>query len=189
MALSRSMATDRRKPPKILLEGWPGIGKTTVARRVADELAAVGVTVAGFTTRELRKGRARVGFEVGALNGERAVLAHVERSGQPRVGKYGVDVEAFERIALPALAAPPADVVVVIDELGKMELASDAFQSAVLRVFNEPVAVLATVHVARHPFTDELRRRPDVETLRVTAANREGLPGQLVARLGTTRRG
>ncbi len=68
---------------------------------------------------------------VETLSGDRGVLAHVALPGPPRVGRYGVDLQAFERIALPALAASQPGGVVVVDELGKMELASAAFRDVV----------------------------------------------------------
>jgi nucleoside-triphosphatase len=39
------------------------------------------------------------------------------------------------------------------------------------------------VHAFRHPFTDELKRRPGVELVRLTRANRDELPDALAARL------
>ena len=52
-----------------------------------------------------------------AVGGPSAVLAHVHLAGPPRVGRYGVDLTAFERVALPALGMPGAEGVMVIDEL------------------------------------------------------------------------
>ena len=167
---------------RVLLEGRPGSGKTTVARRLVQQLRAAGVPTAGFTTEEIREGGQRVGFAVESVSGQRGVLAHVTRPGPPRVGKYGVDLSAFERIALPALAAPPG-AVIVIDELGKMELASDRFREAVEAIFDGGSAVVATVHAFRHPLTDALKARPDVEILRITSGNRDSLPGELLERL------
>lgn len=44
--------------PRLLLEGRPGIGKTTVTRRLLQLLQEAGVPVGGFTTGELRPGGA-----------------------------------------------------------------------------------------------------------------------------------
>ncbi|MFL5821000.1 MAG: nucleoside-triphosphatase [Solirubrobacteraceae bacterium] len=176
---------------KVLLEGRPGAGKTTVARRFWHLAREAGIAITGFVTEEIREEGRRTGFRLETTAGRRGVLAHVEFGGPPRVGRYGVDLGALERLAIPALEAQSA--VTVVDELGKMELASEAFRSAVAGLFGRSDAVVvATVQSARHPFTDELKRRSDVDTLPVRAANRDQLPGQLVGRLvrlGGHRRG
>jgi nucleoside-triphosphatase len=168
---------------RILLEGRPGIGKTTVAEALADRLRASGVAVRGILTREIRERGRRVGFAVEGLEGgTRGLLAHVDRRGTSRVGKYGVDVAELERVALPELDAPGrARSIAIIDELGKMELRSERFRDAVERLFEGPAPVIATVMRGRHPFTDALKQRPDVEVVEVTLANRDGLPARLAA--------
>jgi nucleoside-triphosphatase len=95
-----------------------------------------------------------------------------------------VDLDAFERLALPALEGAPAEGILLIDELGKMELASERFRQAVESLLERPLPTVATVQVARHPFTDALRRRRGVETVRLVAANRDRLPDELARRLG-----
>src|SRR5919108_670065 len=127
--------------PTILLEARPGAGKTTVARRLVKLLEGRGISVSGFTTEEIREGRRRVGFRVESASGDRAVLAHVDLPGPPRVGRYGVDLEAFERLALPALE-PQEDGVAIVDELGKMELASAGFRDAVVALFDSDLPLV-----------------------------------------------
>jgi nucleoside-triphosphatase len=147
---------------------------------LAELLRERGISLRGFVTEELRGGRQRVGFAVETFEGKRATLAHVTFSGPPRVGRYGVDLEAFERVALPALAGVKEEELVVIDELGKMELASEAFQGAVSELFDRRLPLVATVQVARHPFTDALKR--EAEVVRVTRANRDELPAMIAER-------
>jgi nucleoside-triphosphatase len=134
-------------------------------------------------TEELRESGQRIGFVVETFAGERATLAHIRFAGPPRVGRYGVDLDAFERLALPALRGAKDAAVLVIDELGKMELASESFRDAVSTVFDGALPTVATVQAARHPFTDALKADSAVDTLGVTRANRDALPQQLAARL------
>jgi nucleoside-triphosphatase len=174
---------DEKRPLRLLLEGRPGIGKTTVARRLLALLRDAGIPLGGFVTDEIRRGGRREGFAVQTVAGQRGVLAHVELPGPPRVGRYGVDLPAFERVALPAMAGPQPVGVVVVDELGRMELASAAFRDAMSELLDREVAVVATVHVHRHPFTDALKRRPDLRVVRVTERSRDALPERLAAEL------
>jgi len=142
-----------RGAPKLLLEGRPGIGKTTAAGRIAALLRDSGVPVSGFVTREIRKSRQRVGFSLVTLEGEEDTLAHVDFSGPPRVGKYGVDLAVLETIGVDALRAARTDGVVIVDELGKMELASESFRDAFSALVAGSTALIATVQLARHPDT------------------------------------
>ncbi|MFF0396667.1 nucleoside-triphosphatase [Streptomyces sp. NPDC005248] len=173
---------------RILLEGRPGVGKTTAIRRLAALLQ--GRDIVGFTTEEIRQGGARVGFALETAAGRRAVLAHAGFPGPPKVGRYGVDLGVMDRLALPALPAlmaasadPAPRQLVLIDELGRMELASASFREAVRSLFEADVDVVATVHAHSDPFTDALKQRPDIELIALTRANRNALPERLATRL------
>ncbi len=176
---------DRPDPrPRILLTGRPGCGKTTVVRRAVERIG-VG-RCAGFYTEEVRERGRRVGFDVVTLDGRRGPLARVGVPG-PRVGRYGVDLASFERLAVSALEAGlqnPA-LLLVIDEIGKMELFSTRFVELLEPVFDPqaPNAVLGTVLRGRHRYVDSLRRRPGVRVVAVTVENRDRLPRQLSAEL------
>ena len=98
-----------------------------------------------------------------------------------RVGRYGVNLEEFERLALPELARRDVDLI-VIDEIGKMECASARFRRAVEDALDSPVSVLATVGISHVPFFDALRARPDVELLTLTELNRDSLVTEILAR-------
>jgi nucleoside-triphosphatase len=167
---------------KVLIEGRPGSGKTTAARRLISLLSENGAGVAGFTTAEIRRGRGRIGFSIETVDGRAGVLAHVDFDG-PRVGKYGVDLTTFEDLALPALEVGGDDTIVVIDELGRMELLSDAFRAQVEALFARDNSLVATVHIYRHPFTERLKHGPGTEVVKITNANRDDLPSDIAAQL------
>ncbi|MGI5143312.1 MULTISPECIES: nucleoside-triphosphatase [unclassified Streptomyces] len=173
-------------PTRILLEGRPGVGKTTAIRRLATLVRTR--EVVGFTTEEIRHGGTRVGFALETLTGRRAVLAHVDFPGPPRVGRYGVDLGVMERLALPALewaaTRPAPGPLVLVDELGRMELACAPLRDTVGSLFRADFDVVATVHVHRDPFTDALKGRHDINVVPITPANRDVLPEELARRLG-----
>ena len=167
---------------KLLLTGPPGIGKTTVIHTV---LAGIEINAGGFYTHEMREGGRRVGFTLKTLDGNEGVLAHIDYQGGHRVGRYVVDIPLFEDMALPALErAVRTKELIVIDEIGKMELFSRRFQEMVLRVLDQDERhLLGVIYQGRGTFVESIRRRADVEVIVVSHANRDELPPQLIMRL------
>jgi nucleoside-triphosphatase len=164
----------------LLITGSPGVGKTTLVLRVLADLPAE--TACGFITQELRQGGRRVGFEVQTLGGESGVLAHTDIKSRHRVGRYGVDVASFEKLALPTLDATNADAsLIVIDEIGKMECFSARFRETVVNALDAEQAVLATIPLRGKQFIEKLKARPDVTLLRITRQNRDELAQQVQA--------
>ncbi|HEC83372.1 MAG TPA: NTPase [Firmicutes bacterium] len=169
---------------KILLTGLPGIGKTTVIQKVTSRLRD---RVGGFITREQREGGRRTGFVIETLDGKRAILAVRSSKGKPRVGRYRVIVENIESVAVRALEnAWHAGKIVVVDEIGKMELASNRFKNLIETIIESDTMILGTLSVARDPLLEAIRRREDIELIEVTMQNRESLPDRIVKILGTT---
>lgn len=168
----------------LLLTGRPGVGKTTLIRRVAE---ALGTRAGGFFTEELRGPGGRKGFRLVTLDGQEAVMAHValRGGGRPQVGRYGVDVGAVERVGVPALRrAVAAGQVVVIDEIGKMELFCGPFKEAVLQAVGGPCTVLATAMAMPNPWVDSLKAMPLVTVWEITIGNRERMVEQVLKWLG-----
>lgn len=169
----------------ILLTGSPGSGKTTLIRRVIERLPP---PLSGFYTQELRVGGARKGFELVTLDGQRGILAHVEIRGRPRIGKYGVDLDVLDRLAVAAIRAALQEGdkhrTVVIDEIGPMEMLSQNFCNAVLEALDSPVGVLGTIVQRSTPFGDRVKSRPDVDLIEVRRDNRDELLNHILMLLG-----
>jgi nucleoside-triphosphatase len=165
----------------ILLTGPPGSGKTTAIRRV---VRALEVPAGGFYTEEIREGRRRVGFRIVTLEGREAVMAHVDFGGPQRVSRYGVDVDAIDGLAVESMRqALEAQRLVVIDEIGPMELLSEAFREAVVDALEAPAPVLGTIMRRSTAFTDRVKSRPRVALVEIRREDREGIVDEIVERL------
>lgn len=154
----------------LLLTGQPGSGKTAL---IKEALARTKVKGGGFYTEEIRTGGIRQGFRIATLDGQEVTLAHVDISSPHRVSKYKVDTGALDRVGISALRQALAESdLVVIDEIGKMELLSPRFKEVVTQAMNSGRKVLGTIMFNHHPFADEIKRHPQAEVLLVTRDNR-----------------
>ena len=172
-----SMPETRVVTEKVLLTGRPGCGKTTLIKRVVNNLRR---RAGGFYTEEIRDGSTRTGFKIVTLDGEQAVFAHVDLKTPEHLGKYGLDLSALERIGIGAVRqAIQSRHVVVIDEIGPMEIRSAIFREAVNEALDSELPVLATIFARPLPFNNAIKSRPDVTLIDVRPDNRERLISEL----------
>jgi len=151
-----------------LLTGRPGTGKTSLIKQVVAESE---LKTGGFYTEEIRSQGSRTGFKLLTLDGQEAILAHIDFNKRFQVGKYGVDIASLDKVGVPALrkAAAQCDLV-IIDEIGKMELFSADFRRAVLDIIGGDKRVLGTIMLHANPWADGIKRRPQVNLIMVTRA-------------------
>ena len=71
--------------------------------------------------------------------------------------------------------------LVVLDEIGPMELRSAIFRNIVTKAFDTGVPILATITARSFPFSDALRKRSDVNVIEVRPNNRKQLVCELSA--------
>lgn len=163
---------------KTLLTGTPGVGKTTLIRKIVEQIQPV--PMAGFYTAEIRSRGYRSGFELRGFNGERSILAHVDLKRRHRVGKYGVDTPGFEAFLEQLDLFNPTVQLIVIDEIGKMELFSKRFRTLVLEALCTQKPMLATIALKGERFIQEIKQRPDVHLFSITHDNRDHLLSQII---------
>jgi nucleoside-triphosphatase len=152
-----------------LLTGPPGSGKTGLIKQAVAQLK---VKAGGFYTEEIKSQEVRQGFRLVTLDGETAVLSHINFKSPHRVSKYGVDVESLERVGVAAIErAVKEGELVVIDEIGKMELLSAKFREAVLKIVNSGQRLLATIMLSPNPYADAIKSQPQVKLVTLTRSN------------------
>ncbi|MEE9236376.1 MAG: NTPase [Thermoplasmata archaeon] len=171
---------------KIGITGMPNAGKTYALQKVIDMLEAENRKVGGMVTEPIMSEGRRLGFWVMDWQTKvKRVLASPEISSKVMVGRYGVDLEALEQVGVSAIrsATEEADVIVV-DEVGKMEMESETFVEAVKDALDSDKPVILTLHKkSRNPLLQDIRRRDDVRILEVTPVNRNLLPYKIVGLL------
>lgn len=161
----------------LLITGPPRCGKSTLIEAVVSKIDR---PLTGFFTREiLEKGR-RTGFMIVTLEGREGVLAHENIKGPVRVGKYGVNLDDLDRIAVPAMIPSRPGQIVVIDEIGKMECFSALFRETLVRTLDSQHKVLGSIAFKGTPFSQRIKSRPDVKLILVSEQNRESLAASLI---------
>ncbi len=166
----------------ILITGPPRIGKSTLIEKITGGLER---QMTGFFTREIKQKRRRVGFSIVTLDGKTGLLAHQDIKGKPRVGKYGVDIEQIDKLAVPSINPASPDMIVVIDEIGKMECFSPLFREALVKLLGSPNPVIASIAVKGPLLIEEIKNRTDVFLIHVTEKNRDQLVEEILLLLKT----
>ncbi len=170
----------------VLIEGSPGVGKTTLVKRIISQLENYG----GFCTQEIREAGLRVGFLIeDCLTAEMGILAHRDSKSKVRVGDYGVNLEDLDRIGVQSIKRAIKDSdFIIIDEIGKMEMSSSKFQKAVVGALDSPKPLIATITPDSHPFADKIKKRGDVKLFKLTFKNRESLAAKVLGYIRNNKR-
>ena len=157
----------------ILICGTPGVGKTTLIKKI---LKRINLRAGGFYTEEIKENNRRVGFKIISLDNQKGILAHVNIKDSQRVGRYGVNINDLENIGVKSLSqALRDDDLIIIDEIGKMEIFSDKFKEKVLDCLNSEKFVFATIGIGGDKYISRIKERDDVIVFKMNRENRDRL--------------
>lgn len=161
----------------IIITGIPGIGKTTLIRKLA--MIFKEFNPAGFFISEILENGERVGFAIENLSGDRKVLAHISFKSKYSVGKFKVDIKGFEEFLQGILQKEKKTGLYIIDEICKMGCESKKFSKLIIELLNADKPVVATMPEKGTPLINEIRKRDDVRVFELTSGNHELLLKEL----------
>jgi nucleoside-triphosphatase THEP1 len=159
-------------PKNFLFTGFPGCGKSTIIEKIVQRLDR---PCTGFFTREMRDRGRRVGFSITTLDGRRGILAHIDIRSRKRVGSYGVNLQDIETIAVPSMIPANDHVIVVVDEIGKMECFSALFRQTLIKVLDSANSLVGSIALKGDAFIETVKRRLDTLLISVSEKNRDYL--------------
>jgi nucleoside-triphosphatase len=154
----------------VLVTGPPRSGKSTLIEKVVQ---SINRPATGFFTQELREKGRRVGFSITTLQGKTGVLAHQSIRSTFRVGKYGVNLEDLDQIAVPSMLPSSLDQIVVVDEIGKMECFSRLFKETLIQVLSSDNLVIGSVAIKGDRFIQSIKKRDDVSLISISQNTRD----------------
>ena len=126
--------------PKIGITGMPSVGKTQTLIKIIEKIEKSGYKLEGMITTPLIEKKKRVGFYVEDWQTkEKEIFARLDLDSKDKVGKYGVDLAALERVGVKAIEKAINDGYSVVifpksiseKDLNLMSLAGHDVQSVV----------------------------------------------------------
>lgn len=154
----------------ILITGNPGVGKTTLIKSL---IAKFSISAGGFYTSEIRdENGKRWGFKIISLDGKEEIMASVEIISNHKVSKYGVNAEAIDSVGIKAIRDAMINKdLIVIDEIGRMEMASKKFRDIVMETLDSKKLVLGTIAIKQTNIIKKVSERQDTKIIRLTRDN------------------
>ena len=174
---------------RIGITGKPKIGKSTIIKAVIKRLKADGIALGGMLTSDIWEGGVRVGFSLEDINtGEKGILAHVHlrlRGSKVKVGKYTVNLIDLDFIGANAIKnalTQPDPIIIVVDEIGPMELKSTRFIDAVEEAIKSKKSMLVSVHLkSKHELVERVKK--EFVMFEVTQENRDKMVDSIIQQL------
>ena len=167
--------------PKIGITGMPYVGKTDTLIKIIEKIESSGYKSEGMITEPIIENDERIGFSVKDWRtGEQEVFAHKDFDFKEKVDDISVDLSVLDRLGVQAIykaVNDPTIDIIIIDEIGKLQMLSAKFCEAVIDALDSDKPIMVTLHKkSRTPLLQDIRRRDDIRILEVTPVNRNLLP-------------
>ncbi len=164
---------------RIAVTGSPGVGKSTLVAKVT---SGTKLRVGGVLARDRCYKDRRTGFELLDLStGMVGILADESGDG-PQLGKYRVHLDDLDLIGAQAVENALGCDLIVVDEVGPMELSSHRFVLAVEKAIASPKPMLVVLHQwSNHRLAKKIRG--SFRVLTVTRENRDSLADEIAKAL------
>lgn len=161
-----------------LLTGKPGIGKSSAIKKIVNAVGSA--SCGGFYTEEIRVQGIRMGFRLVTLDGREGIMAYKGLAGPISVGSYGLDLACLDNLGVTAIYEALANQkLVIIDEIGPMEIYSERFKKAVLDALNRSTPLLGTIALRSHRWLDAVKQHKRVTIYELTLANRDNVVAEV----------
>ena len=167
-----------------VLTAPPKTGKSTAIKKVINMLGAK--NCCGFYTKEMIEDGQRAGFKIVTLSGKEGILADVSYDGEYRIGKYGVNLKEFEKVALTELESiinADNNKYVIIDEIGPMQLFSDKYKELLLKIASTDKKIIGTAFYESYDWLDDFKKLDNVELIEINEMNRNDVPMEVVEKI------
>ncbi len=171
------------KGVKIGITGLPESGKTSALKKVIEMLEEEELVIGGMVTEPVFSKNKRTGYQIlDWMTKKRGKLMTPDPEANDRDECNANNLETLRSVGVSAIekATDEADVI-VIDEVGRLEVECEEFVDAVKRALDANKPLLLTLHKkSRNPLLQDIRRRDDVRILEVTQVNQKLLPYKII---------
>jgi nucleoside-triphosphatase len=157
----------------IIITGLPGVGKTTLIKRLARDLTPL--VLRGFYKESIIEYNVCKGFRVVAFNYDEQIFAHINIEGPDRLDGYGIHIEGFEKLALREMEISPGIEMYLIDEIGRMECLSEKFCLQLQKLFASDIPLIATTSLSGLPGGKKFKENNTLKVIPMTYQNRDSL--------------
>jgi nucleoside-triphosphatase len=112
-------------------------------------------------------------------------MASIFSSSPIRHSRYGVELDFFENEALPLIENADSSKVIIIDEIGPMQMYSERFKHILLDyIDSNNKVVIGTIFYDSYEWIDDFKKNPNVELMEVTLENRDDIPKMVLDKVG-----